>query len=106
MNHKFKLTLKIVAILLIAPLVFILLVVNKYSASVVLVITAVVIMFPSSKFKWKWQKPTIIVALISLVLFNISTTELPHGSYESGFWYFDKVIHIFRGFLRIAFGIE
>ncbi len=46
-----------------------------------------------------------IFTIDAKVIRNISTTELPKDHIETGFWFFDKVVHLYNGFLKNVFGI-
>lgn len=104
MDPKIVSALKIAGVALIAMCVIILLAVNKYSASIVLIITAVVILLPIGDRKWlKWGRVAFVVVAIALVLMNISTTDYPANYYNTGFKFFDQVLHLFDGFLKNVF---
>lgn len=107
MNTKTSLiALKVVATLLIGICLVILFSVNKYGASIVLTVTAVAIWLPIVKSRGlKWGRIAFIVLAFAFVIWNISTTELPKGHIETGLWFFDKVVHLFNGFLKNVFGI-
>lgn len=107
MNTKaLHIALKVLACLLIGMCVVILFSVNKYGASIVLTAAAIVICLPTSKSKWlKWGRIAFLVLAFAFVIRNISTTELPKKHIETGFWFFDKVIYLFNGFLKNVFGV-
>ena len=107
MNTKALLiALKVVVSLLIGMCVVILFSVNKYGASIVLTVTAIVIWLPAGKSKrHKWGRIAFLVLALAFVIRNISTTELPKDHIETGFWFFDKVVHLYNGFLKNVFGI-
>jgi hypothetical protein len=107
MNTKaILIALKVVASLLIGMCLVILFSVNKYGASIVLTVTAIVIWLPVGKSKgFKWGRIAFFVLAFAFVIWNISTTELPKEHIETGFWFFDKVAHLFNGFLKNVFGI-
>jgi hypothetical protein len=69
-------------------------------------VAAIVIFLPIGKSKWlKWGRIAFLVLAFALVIRNISTTELPRDHIETGFWFFDKVVHLFNRFLKNVFGI-
>lgn len=104
MNPKIITALKIALVTLIAMCVVILLSVNKYSSSVVLTITAIIILLPIGKSPWlKWGRVAFVLIAFVLVLLNISTTDYPMNYYNTGFKFFDQVLHIFDGFLKNVF---
>lgn len=106
MNAKALIALKAAAAVLIGMCVVILLSVNKYGASVVLTVTAIVILLPTGKSKWlKWGRVAFLMLAFAFVLRNISTTDLPKQHIETGFWFFDKAAHLFNGFLKNIFGV-
>ena len=71
-----------------------------------LTVTAIVILLPAGKSKWlTWGRIAFLVLAFAFVIRNISTTELPKEHIETGFWFFDKVVHLFNGFLKNVFGI-
>jgi cell division protein FtsW (lipid II flippase) len=106
MNAKARIALKIAAVVLIAMCVAVLFSVNKYGGSIVLTAAAIVILLPSGKSKWlKWGRIAFLVLAFTFIIWNISTTELPKGHIETGFWFFDKVVHLLNGFLKVVFGI-
>ncbi len=106
MNIKTLITLKVAAAVLIAMCVVILFSVNKYGASIVLTVTTIVILLPTGKYKWlKWGRIAFMLLAFAFVIRNISTTDLPKEHIQTGFWFFDKAVHLFNGFLKIVFGI-
>lgn len=107
MNTKaLRIALKAAASVLIGMCVVIFLSVNKYTASIVLIAAVIVIWLPASKTKWlKWCRIAFLALAFAFIIRNISTTELPKNHIETGFWFFDKVVHLFNGFLKNVFGI-
>ena len=106
MNLKFVLALKVVAAVLIGICVVILLSVNKITSSIVLIAIVIVIFLPIGKSKaLKWARVAFVLVSFVLILWNISTTELPKEHIQTGCWFFDKVIHLFNGLLKNVFGI-
>ncbi|OQB25613.1 MAG: hypothetical protein BWY11_00277 [Firmicutes bacterium ADurb.Bin182] len=106
MKAKALIALKAAAAILIGLCVVIFFSVNKYGASIVLTAAAIVILLPAGKSKrLKWGRIAFLVLAFAFVLWNISTTDLPKEHTETGFWYFDKVAHVFNGFLKNVFGI-
>jgi cell division protein FtsW (lipid II flippase) len=103
MNPRITFALRIALAVLIVMLVVILLSVNKISSSIVLIITFVVVLLPL-KSQWaKWCRVAFVLVVFALVAWNISTTEYPVGYYNTGFKFFDQVLHIFDGFLQNVF---
>lgn len=71
-----------------------------------LTVTAVTIWLPDGKSKrLKRGRIAFLVLAVAFVIRNISTTELQKGHIETGFWFFDKVVHLYNGFLKNVFGI-
>jgi len=106
MNTKVNFSLKAASVVFIGMCVVILLSVNKISASIVLTLTAIIIMRPIGKSKLsKWVRIAFVLIMFSLVLWNISTTDY-QDCYDTGFKFFDQVLHIFDGFLKNVFGIK
>lgn len=101
-----RIALKAAASSLIGMCVAIFLSVNKYGASAVLTATAIVIWFPACKSNWlKWGRIAFLMLALAFVIRNISTAELPKNHIETGFWFFDKIVHLFNGFLKNVFGV-
>jgi hypothetical protein len=106
MNTKVIFSLKVASAVFIGMCVVILLSVNKITSSIVLTITAIIIMLPIGKSKLlKWIRVAFVLVMFALVLWNISTTDYRH-CYDTGFKFFDQVLHIFDGFLKNVFGIK
>ncbi len=62
-------------------------------------------MLPIGKSKLlKWVRVAFVLVMFALVLWNISTTDY-QDCYDTGFKFFDQVLHIFDGFLKNVFGI-
>lgn len=107
MNKKIIFALKVAAVVLIAMCVVILLSVNKISASIVLIVTAIIILLPINRSKpLKWGRVAFVLVAFALVIWNISTVEYPANYYNTGFKFFDQVLHIFDGFLKNVFGTK
>jgi hypothetical protein len=105
MNTKVSFSLKIALTILIGMCVVILLSVNKITSSIVLTLTAIIILLPINKAKQlKWVRVAFVLVMFALVLWNISTTDYK-DCYDTGFKFFDQVLHIFDGFLKNVFGI-
>lgn len=105
MNPKVIFVLKVAAAILIGMCVVILLSVNKITSSIVLTVTVIVIFLPIGKSKpLKWGRVAFVLVVFALVLWNISTTDYPANYYNTGFKFFDQVLHIFDGFLKNVFG--
>lgn len=104
MHPKIIIALKIAATMLIGMSVVILLSSNKIASSIVLMVTAVIILLPAGKNKWlKWGRVAFLLAAIVFVLWNISTTEYRASCYDTGIKFFDQVLRIFDGFLQNVF---
>jgi hypothetical protein len=104
MNPKIITALKVALVAVIGMCIVILLSVNKISSSIVLTITAIVVLLPIGKSTWlKWGRVAFVLIAFALVLLNISTTDYPMGYYNTGFKFFDQVLHIFDGFLKNVF---
>jgi hypothetical protein len=104
-NLGFLLWLKIAAATLIGMCVVILLSVNKFSASVVLTVTAVVIVLPKTRSRaLTWGRIAFVVVAFALVAWNISTTEYM-DCYATESRFLDQLQHIFDGFLKNVFGV-
>ncbi|MFZ5919672.1 MAG: hypothetical protein ACOYY3_01310 [Chloroflexota bacterium] len=111
MNTKVIFSLKVAAVVFIGMCVVILLSVNKIASSILLTLTAIIIMLPIGKSKLlKWGRLVFILVMFALVLWNISTTEYQvvgyKDCYDSGVKFFDQVHYIFDGFLKNVFGIR
>ena len=105
MNTKVCFSLKIALTVFIGLCVVILLSVNKITSSIVLTLTAIVIMLPIGKAEqFKWFRVAFVLVMFALVLWNISTTDY-RDCYNTGFKFFDQVLHIFDGFLKNIFGV-
>jgi chromate transport protein ChrA len=104
MNPKILMALKIVAAVLIIMLVVILLSANKITSSIALTIMAIVILLPFNNKRLKLGRIIFVAVVSALVIWNISTTDLPRNHYETGFRFFDQVIHIFQKFMETVFG--
>ncbi len=107
MSPKLVTTLKVAAVVLIGACVAILLAANKIASSIVLTITAVVILLPTSKSQWaQWCRLAFMVAAFAFIMWNISTTEYPARYHNTGFKFFDQLQYIFDMFLENAFGTQ
>lgn len=105
MNPKTTSVLKIVAAVIIGMCVVVLLGANKIASSIVLTITAVVTLLPTSKSEWlQWCRLAFMCCAMAFVLWNISTTELPPQFSQTGVKFFDQVLYIFDVFLKNIFG--
>ncbi len=105
MNPKIVHALKIAAVILIGLVVVIFLGANKIASSIVLTVTAIVILLPIGESKWlKWGRLAFVLVALAFVLRNVSTTEYLTNCYNTGFRFFDQVLHIFDRFLQTTFG--
>ncbi len=101
MNEKTLKILKIIAAYLIGAWAIIWFGANKITASIVFVLIIHVIVLPFSKKKWVTVARTcFVVVAFSMIIYNISTTDLPPGTDLTGIKLIDQVIHIFNGFIR------
>lgn len=104
MNPKIATALKVALVTFIVMCVIILSSVNKVTSSIVLTITAIIILLPIGKSQWlKWCRIAFVLIVFALVVWNISTTDYPADYYNTGFKFFDQVLHIFDGFLQNVF---
>ena len=104
MNPKIALALKAALVVFIGMCIVILSSVNKITSSILLTITVVIILLPI-KLEWlRWCRAALVLIVFALVIWNISTTDYPRDYYNTGFKFFDQVLHIFDGFLRNVFG--
>lgn len=104
MNPKILFALKVAAVAVIGICVVILFTVNKYTTSIALTVAAIVILLPIKSRPLMRVRVVFVLIILALSIWNISTTDLPRNHYETGFIFFDKVIHIFQGFLERGFG--
>lgn len=103
MSPKVVSVLKIAAAVLIGMCVVILLSANKITSSIVLTLTAVVILLPSKSELLKWCRIAFVLAALIFVLRNISTTEYLTNCYNTGVRFFDQVLYLFDQFLQNTF---
>lgn len=104
MNPKILFALKIAAVVLIGMCVVVLLGANKIASSIVLIVTAIVILLPLGKYEWlKWYRVAFVVVAFTFVLWNISTTEYPGKRYKNDIKFFNKVLFIYDSFFKNVF---
>lgn len=106
MITKVIVALKVVAALLIGICAIIFFCVNKYTTSIALTVATIVILLPIRSNPLKISRIIFVLIILAMSVWNISTVDLPQNHYETGFIFFDKVVHIFRGFLENIFGIK
>ena len=124
-NHTFKKTMKWIGIILTGIWGIVWLGGDKITSGTLLVIVTIVMILPISQNKTlHWLRIGFICIVFCLVIWNITTTELPgdhffrptpffrpdpsaanpseitEEGYSTGIRFFDQVIHIFKGFLE------
>lgn len=105
MNQKNVSIIKIATAVVISMCGVILLGANKIASGIVLAVTVVVILLPTSKSEWlQWCRLAFMVVAVAFVLWNISTTKLPPRFLHTGVKFFDQVLYIFDMFLKTVFG--
>jgi hypothetical protein len=68
-------------------------------------------MLPIGKSKLlKWGRLALVLVMLALVLWNISTTEYTvfgyKDCYDTGIKFLDQILYIFDGFLENLFGVR
>jgi hypothetical protein len=105
MNERAILASKISATVLIGMCEVILISFNKFSASIVLVVAAIILWLPIKDSKpLQWGRVALLALMFAMVLWNISTTEY-RDCYGTEVKFLDQLQHIFDGFLYNVFGI-
>lgn len=101
MNKKTLNVIKIISAFLIGVWAVIWFGANKITASIVLTIIDFTIMLPFSQRKWiTYARIIFVIIAFVLVIFNITTTDLPPGTDVTNIKFIDQIIHIFQGFIR------
>ncbi|WP_199615063.1 hypothetical protein [Paenibacillus alkalitolerans] len=86
---------------------------DKVTSGILLIVTMIIMLLPIKQNKILcWVRLGFVCVMFCLVIWNISTTELPgdrfakiqngppNETYSTGFRFLDQLIHIFKGFLE------